>query len=133
MLPEIGTALAGDFSVEELSSRTFALDFDRERIAGMTDELEAMRQAIYLILSTERYQYLIYGWDYGVELVDLFGQPTDYVQSELKRRITEALAWDSRITSVEDFVFNVKGRRVGCIFLVKTIYGDVRAERAVDI
>ncbi|MFQ8776837.1 MAG: DUF2634 domain-containing protein [Roseburia sp.] len=27
-----------------------------------------MKQAIYNILNTERYQYIIFSWDYGVEL-----------------------------------------------------------------
>lgn len=133
MLPEVGTSLAGSLTLEEQTSRTYYLNRERERIAGMTDELEAMRQAIYLILSTERYRYIIYGWDYGIELLDLIGQPTDYVQSELKRRIREALLWDSRITAVEDFVFAVSGKRVACTFLARTIFGDLTAEKEVEV
>lgn len=133
MLPEVGTSLAGSLTLEEQTSRTYYLNRERERIVGMTDELEAMRQAIYLILSTERYRYIIYGWDYGIELLDLIGQPTDYVQSELKRRIREALLWDSRITAVEDFVFSVSGKRVACTFLARTIFGDVAAEKEVEV
>lgn len=133
MLPEVGTSLAGPLDLTEPPSRTFHLHRDRNRITGMTDDLEAMEQAIYLILGTERYRYLIYGWDYGVELLDLIGQPPDYVQSELKRRITEALTWDSRITAVEDFAFTVTGKRVGCSFVARTIYGDVAAETEVEI
>lgn len=133
MLPEVGTGLAGPLVLEEPPSRTFRLDFRREIIAGMTDELAAVLQAIYLILGTERYKYVIYGWDYGIELLDLLGRPTDFVQSELKRRIIEALTRDSRVTSVEDFVFTAEGKRVGCTFLVKTLYGDIQAEKAVEI
>lgn len=133
MLPEVGTSLAGSLTLEEQTSRTYYLNRERERIVGMTDELEAMRQAIYLILSTERYRYIIYGWDYGIELLDLIGQPTDYVQSELKRRIREALLWDSRITAVEDFVFAVSGKRVACTFLARTIFGDLTAEKEVEV
>lgn len=99
----------------------------------MTDETEALMQAVYLIFGTERYQYEIYGWDYGIELLGLIGRPTDFVQSELKRRITDALTWDSRISGVEDFQFTVEGRRVGCVCTVRTIYGELPAEMAVEI
>lgn len=50
------------------ASRTWKLNTGAGTIAGTADEKDAMMQAIYLILSTERYQYLIYGWDYGIDV-----------------------------------------------------------------
>ena len=70
---------------------------ESERIIGQCDDVEAIKQAIYNILNTERYQYIIFSWDYGVELKDLFGKPIDYVMPEVERRITEALVQDDRI------------------------------------
>lgn len=35
------------------------------------DGMEAVKQAVYKILQTERYKYVIYDWNYGVELEDL--------------------------------------------------------------
>lgn len=51
-----------------------------------------------------------------------------------KRRIREALAVDERITGVTDFEFDltVKGV-VHAYFTVKTIYGDIKAEKGVKI
>ena len=60
---------------------------ESERIIGQCDDVEAIKQAIYNILNTERYQYIIFSWDYGVELKDLFGKPIDYVMPEVERRI----------------------------------------------
>jgi hypothetical protein len=117
----------------EPTSRTYKLNIDRQTINGYTDEQEAMIQAIYLILNIERYDYLIYSWNYGIELKDLFGQPTFYVMAELERRITEALMADSRITGVDNFEITREGKKVHAKFTVHTIFGDVEGEKVVMI
>ncbi len=72
-------------------SHTYDVDFRTDsQIRGYADKLRAMEQAIYKIINTERYQYIIYSWNYGIELQDLFGQPIPYVYAELQRRIEEA-------------------------------------------
>ena len=93
------------FELEEQPSYTHKLDIEGQRVAGMTDKREALRQAVYLILNVERYAYPIYSRNYGSELVDLIGQPMDYAMSEMKRRITDALMQDDRITGVDDWTF----------------------------
>ena len=66
-------------------------DSEMDVINGYTDDLDAIRQTIYFTLNTERYAYPIYSWDYGIELVDLIGQPMSYVMAEIPRRVEEAL------------------------------------------
>lgn len=117
----------------EPTSRTYKLNINKETISGYIDEREAMIQAIYLILNIERYDYLIYSWNYGIELKDLFGQPTFYVMAELERRITEALMADSRITGVDNFEITREGKKVHARFTVHTIFGDVEGEKVVMI
>lgn len=133
MIPNTNDDLRNDFEFEELPTNTFKLNIEEEKVYGFNDGLEAMKQAIYLILNIERYEYLIFSWNYGIELADLFGQPITFVLPELERRITEALVQDSRITSVEEFEFEVKRNKVFCTFKVKTIFGEINAERAVNI
>lgn len=58
-------------------SNTFFIDFEKGRISGFVDEREAVKQAIMLILNTERYKFLIYSWNYGVELEELIGTHPD--------------------------------------------------------
>ena len=106
---------------------------DVDRISGFTDDLEAVAQAIYLILSTERYKFIIYSWDYGVELVDLIGQPMPYVMSELPRRITEALTMDDRISDVVDFEFTINGKKLHTTFTVVTNVGNISTELEVEV
>jgi len=133
MLPAVNDDLQKDFNIEEETSYTYKLNLDESTIAGFVDGLEAMKQAIYLILNIERYEYLIYSWNYGIELADLFGQPTSFVLPELKRRITEALVQDSRILGVDNFSFETNKGKVHATFTVHTIFGDVEAEKVVTI
>lgn len=133
MIPQTNTLLNQDFTIASLPTNTFQMHLDTDTIYGFTDEKPAMEQAIYLILSTERYQWLIHSWNYGVELLDLFGQPVSFVLPELKRRIAEALLQDDRITGVDNFQFETQGGRVHTTFTAHTIFGEIEAERTVEI
>ncbi|HBF3487157.1 TPA: DUF2634 domain-containing protein, partial [Clostridioides difficile] len=109
-----------NFDVRQEPSKTFKLNIEKNRVDGICDDVEALKQTIFLILNTERYQHLIYSWNYGVELNDLIGEPISYVIPELERRITEALIQDDRIENIDNFEFqNIKGK-VQCRFSVHT-------------
>ena len=109
------------------------MNLDTGSIRGYTDGLDAMKQAIFKILQTERYQYIMYSWNYGIETLDLYGEPISYVCPELERRITEALLWDERIESVDNFEFDLPQKGVIHVsFTAHTIFGDVQAERTVN-
>lgn len=119
-------------SEAETTTRTYRVDFENGRISGFVDESEAMKQAIYKILQTERFDYLIYSWNYGVEMKALFGKSYPVVESEVKRVIKEALLADSRITDVTDFqVSRVDKRTVAVEFTAVTIFGDIGIETEV--
>ncbi len=133
MIPSTVGILNKDFKIEKQPSLTYQMQPDEGRIRGYTDGLEAVKQAIYKAIMTERYQYIMYSWNYGIELLDLFGEPATYVCPELKRRITEALIWDDRIQSVDHFKFEFPGKGVVHVaFTVHTDFGDVQAEREVN-
>lgn len=126
--------LTEDITETTYASRTYRVTFGTtERVSGYTDGLEAVKQAIYFILSTERYQYIIYSWDYGVELLDLFGKPMPYVMSEVPRRIKEALTQDDRIEDVVDFTFEKNHSKLHTTFTVVTTYGDISTELEVAV
>ena len=121
------------YKIEVRFNPNQTLDEIADRINGNTDDLDAVKQAIYLILGTERYKFIIYSWDYGVELVDLIGQPMPYVMSELPRRITEALTMDDRINDVVDFEFATHGKKLHTTFTVVTNVGNISTELEVDV
>lgn len=136
MIPKSNIILRNDnIKITQQPTKTYQMDFENERVIGNVEGLEAMKQAIFKILNTERYQYLVYSWNYGSEFQDLFGMPVTYVCPELERRITEALMWDKRIKEVTDFSFDTTSQRGTVIasFTAHTIYGDVTTEKAVSI
>lgn len=108
------------------TSNTFRVRYEEDyKLLGMCDDIEAMKQAIFKIINTERYKYLIYDWNYGIELNDLIGEPIPYVYAEIERRIKEALLADNRIKEVTDFRFSNNGGDVLCLFTANTIYGEI--------
>lgn len=125
--------LETDYEVTIYPTKSYHMKLEEGRIQGYTDGLESMIQVVYCILNTERGEYLAYSNNYGVELADLFGMPISYVIPELERRIKEALTWDSRIESVDDFEFEVQGSKVFVTFTVHTLYGDFEDERVVNM
>jgi len=122
-----------ELSLDEIieTSRTYKITGNR--IRGYTDGLEALKQAIYKVLNTERYEYPIYSFNYGIELESLLGKDPIYVQIELKRRIRECLLRDDRITEVDNFRFEMAGDTIKCTFDVHSIFGNLMVSREVTI
>ncbi len=132
MIPFVNDDLQPDFEITLQPARTYRLNLNEMRVGGFIDGQEAMKQAIYKILNTERYDYLIYSWNYGSELAGLYGQPVPYVYSEIERRITEALQKDDRITEIRDFSFASIRGKVTANFTVVTTEGDFQIEKEVN-
>ena len=134
MIPGVNGILTADLEVETLPSKNYMMHIDRNRISGFCDKADAVKQAIYKILNTERYEYIIYSWNYGIQLIDLYGEPVTYVCPELERRITEALLTDDRINLCENFEFDTSQKGVVVVtFTARTIFGDVDVEKVVNI
>lgn len=143
MLPETGNILKQDFKIRQIPSKTYRLNvmgvsdntegIETKRISGMLDGLEAVKQTIFCILNTERFDCLIYSWNYGVELNGLFGKSLGVAKSKLKKRIREALTRDDRILSVDAFSFTNKGRKLLVSFRVQTKFGTVDTQKEVEI
>lgn len=133
MIPKVQEDFTQGYDVVQLPDKTFRLNTDTEVITGYTDGIDAIKQAIYIILNVERYDYLIHSWNFGVELRDLFGKPLSYCLPEIKRRIKDALLQDSRITDVTDFVFQTSRNTVHVTFTTSTILGKINAEAEVKI
>ena len=55
MLPQNNNLLNSGIEVKSNASKTYFIDFKKQKMSGMTDGLEALKQAFYLILSIERY------------------------------------------------------------------------------
>lgn len=128
MLPE-GLSLDLELAEDIETTKTYRLS--KANIQGFTDELEALQQAVYKVLHTEKYEYPIYSFSYGIELESLIGKDATYVKIELKRRIQECLLEDERIQSVDNFNFIINGDEMTCTFDVISIYGSLNLSKEV--
>lgn len=133
MTPNVGNQLKADWTIQTQPSKTYRLNVDTQTIVGYCDGREAIEQAIYLILNTERFEWVIYSWAYGCELQGLFGKPVPYAAAELQRRITEALLQDDRINNVENFRVSRSGSKVLATFDVSTINGVIPVNKEVVV
>lgn len=133
ILPQ-GATVNSDIELSEAiqPSKTYKIDFERGRIVGFCDDTEALKQAIYLILNTDRYEHVIYSFNYGNELKSLTTQDKDIIESEYKRLIKEALLQDDRITNVDNFIFSYYKDSITIKFTVFSIFGDLQVEKVVN-
>ena len=86
----------------------------------------AIKVWVYKALLTPRYNYSIYSWDYGSELMDLVGKA--YTQSltkeEAKRYIKEALLINPYILEVTVLDTSFSNGILGADIKLLTIYGE---------
>ncbi len=123
------------------TSLTYEIIKENDSIKGYIDEINAIKQAIYKILMTEKGKFDIYDDDFGIKLDDIIGQDVHYAQSVLPMRIKEALLTDSRISDVYDFSFSYFNNNSivsdkGSIivkFFVASVFGELSQELEVNI
>lgn len=133
MLP-VSEDLSENYEEEVMPSLTWKLDSETMTMEGTVDGIDSVKQVILCILNTERYEYLIYSWNYGVELVELLGEPISYAVPELKRRIAEALEQDDRINGIRDFQFDTSNQGTVLVsFVAETIFGTLGIEKEVSV
>ena len=123
-----------DFQAETYASKTYKINLEEKRIIGKVDGLEAVKQAVYKILHTERFSCLIYSWDYGVEFDQLIGKDYEFIVGDLQRRIEEALLQDDRIKAIEDVKISKQEKSsISVSFVVVSKFGNIPTEVSVDV
>ena len=110
-----------DVEFEDLPTNTFLVE--KEQVAGMNEGIEAMRQAVEIMLTTERYDYQIYSENFGVELEDLVGEDPDYIRATFPDLIRDAFSIDERILREENYNFTATGDTMTITFDVVTVFG----------
>jgi hypothetical protein len=122
-----------ELTIQDTIEQTRTYKLSETNIQGFTDDLGALEQHVYKALSTEKYEFPIYSFNFGIELESLIGRDPAYVKVELKRRIKDCLLQDNRITSVENFKFTITGDEVLCAFDVVSIYGEIEITKEVNV
>ena len=134
--PFIGVArnaVAGDLPLFQ----EYAWDFERDcflyDVNGRHILLSgnpALEVWIYKALKTERFEYLAYSWQYGIELKPFIGKVMGAQErySELRRVITECLMVNPYIRSIDSFSITPENRAelVRVRITLTTAYGEVK-------
>ena len=124
-LPTDPFALGTAITVESQPGLTWNIDQTTKRIAGEIDGHAAVRQAVEIILRTERYWWQIYSPSSGVYYKHLVGNDPGYVAMELQRRIVEALSMDDRVLGIDKYNFKIDGDVLDISFIVRTVFGEI--------
>ena len=89
----------------------------------------ALEVWIYKALKTERFEYLAYSWQYGIELKPFIGKVMGVQErySELRRVITECLMVNPYIRSIDSFSITPENRAelIRVHITLTTVYGEV--------
>ena len=87
---------------------------------------EAIKVWVYKALLVPKYNYSIYSWNYGSELMDLIGKAytPQLTKSEAKRYIEEALKINPYILDVNVIDTDFKDSVLSANVKITTIYGE---------
>lgn len=108
MIPSNRNLIVTQIGQNEVT-RTYKVDSYNKRIIGTTDGQPAIEQAILKNFDTERFAYVIYSKNYGIELEKYIGKDYDFIRSDLRRAIEECLLVDARIYSINNLQFTQEG------------------------
>ena len=134
MTPQINNQLTGDSIQYRQPNLTYRVG--DSTVAGKIDKLDSVKQAIYHILSTERYSNPIYDGDYGVELEQYIGKDIGFITAGIQETLRDALLQDDRISDVQvDNVEKSDKQNNACLidFTVFTIYGTYKDSLSLAI
>lgn len=126
MIPQSDEALLNeDMEETPLPSLTYKLDLVNGRIGAVgIDGLDAVKQSVIKILSTTRFENLIYSENYGSEADVGAVRGRSVFETEVERWVREALLQDDRILSVTNFLFTYEGDAALVLFDVESDYGN---------
>ena len=115
--------------------RTYRMDFNKKRIVGMIDGLEAAQQSIFKAMQTRRFAYQIYDDQYGCDIFNKIGNTDlteDYLDSDIPAMIEDTLVPDDMVEGVGEIVFEmISHDSVRIEVYIKTIFGDIDMEGVI--
>ena len=117
----------------EYSNTTYGIDFVNKVVKSNIDNIEALKQSIYIMLNVVRYDFFIFNYNYGIVLKILFGKDMQLVCSVLERRIRDCLSIDNRISNLSDFEFTIYRNTLKVTFTVSSIFGKHEQEVKINV
>lgn len=119
-------------TVEDLNSlEEWDVNFNTGQFTGQTvTGTRAVEVWIWKCLKTQRFRHAIYSWKYGSELESYIGRgiTQEYIDTDVKLAITDALLINPQIDSITEFSGQMVGDELQLTFTVNTAYGSVVVE-----
>lgn len=114
-------------------TRTYKVDTFNRRIIGTTDGEPAIEQAILKNLDTERYSYVIYSPNYGMEFIKYIGKDLDFIKADLQKTLEECLLVDNRVYAITDLeVEAIDIDKLKINFTVETLEGVLNITKEIS-
>lgn len=135
--PFTGTVTANTYTSDLPTPKEYAWDFenncflyDADGKHRIVEGDEAIKIWVYKALNTERFRYLAYSWQYGIELRPFIGKVmgVQLRYSEIKRVIVECLMVNPYIKSIDTIDIQHEGDTVNISIMLTTIYGEVNVD-----
>lgn len=132
--PFTGTTAAQTYTSDLPIPKEYAWDFETDTFIYnkngqhvIVEGDEAIQIWVYKALCTERFRYLAYSWQYGLEVRPFIGKVMGVQQrySEIKRIIIECLMVNPYIRSVDSVNIAHEKDSVTIDVALTTIYGEV--------
>ncbi|MCT4544430.1 MAG: DUF2634 domain-containing protein [Vallitalea sp.] len=98
----------------------------------IVEGLEAIKVWCWKVLHTERYKYLIYTWDYAIDIEQFIGKSlSNFNKVEIIKEITEGLMQNMHVTSVDNFIITTEKKEIFIEFNINTEYGVLKERKKV--
>lgn len=120
-------------NTKRAADKTYKIDFEKKEIGELIEGKEAVKQAIYMALITQRYKYPVFPHAYGTDFESAMNLGYVKAMGKVKNEITESLLCDDRIVSVEGFEFERIGTKMLVKFTVVTVFGYISYETEVEL
>lgn len=133
MLPQSSIDLSQGVVFQDQPSLTWIADPVTNRLRGRGDNYEAVRQAVEVIVSVERFKWQIYTPNFGTDYDGLLGTDPGYAASELQRRLEDAFLPDNRILGIKDYAYTFEDASLTVTFTAATVFGDVPGSMEVKL
>ena len=135
MTPQTQSKISNEILTEEMTNKTWKVDFEKNRITEKIDSIESLKQAIYFILNTVRYENIIYSHNYGNEVLNVVGADFSLAKAEIERYVTEAILADDRFIEIQNYeTTKLNSDNMLISFDVITNYGTtINVEKEVGV
>lgn len=126
LLPETNIDLTNGVEFVEYPNYTWYADANTGRISGMADGYDAIKQAVEIMFSVERFYWQIYSPNFGMQWEGLTGKDHNFVAMEILRRANDAIRTDKRMQNISDFSYSFHDDVMTVSFMVNTVFGDIK-------